>query len=176
VRARQERVPFVTLEDRDILNSEVLPLLGKQVALIASPEGAILCTASSSSAAEVPAATTNGNGSSAAPAAAPALPLPVKKTSKAGIISLLDCAASRGGAKAAACAQLEQLAVKSGGVFRTPPGCCVPFGTMELSIAALTAAEQKRYEQLLQAAETAPVAELTRVCDQLQVRAFAVSA
>lgn len=66
-----------------------------------------------------------------------------------------------------------QLASKSSSVknasFRTPPGCCIPFGTMELAIAALPGPQQQRYKQLLQAAETAPVDELESVCEQLQV-------
>jgi hypothetical protein len=66
-----------------------------------------------------------------------------------------------------------QLAAKSAataaGGFRTPPGCCVPFGVMELAVAALPSTEQERYAALLRAAETAAVADLEAVCDELQV-------
>lgn len=221
MRARQERVPFVTIEDRDIIERDVSPLLGQQVALVASPEGAQLRAATAAEAAAAAAAagasSSNGNGNGAAPAVAK--PLPVTMAKSPGVVALLDCAASVGGAKAAACAQLEQvrhargrlgldrelagsspcavqrpacqpadpslrpcptlpnhtapqLAAKSsaaGGGFLTPPGVCVPFGTMELALAALPAAEQDRYAALLAAAETAPVHELDDICDKLQV-------
>ena len=66
-----------------------------------------------------------------------------------------------------------QLAVKSAAsapaAFRTPPGCCVPFGVMELALAALPPTEQHRYAALLRAAETAVVADLDGVCDEIQV-------
>jgi hypothetical protein len=62
-----------------------------------------------------------------------------------------------------------QFAAKSGGAFRTPPGCCVPFGVMELTVATSAPAQRQRYEALLAAAEAAPVAELDGVCGELQV-------
>ena len=41
-------------------------------------------------------------------------------------------ATSSCGAKAAACAQLAQVAAKAG--FQTPAGVCLPFGSMEAAI------------------------------------------
>lgn len=175
VRARQERVPFVTIEDRAVIEGQVLPLLGQQVTLVASPEGAQLRPATSaeqagsipngqSNEAEGP---SNGNG-----AGSPAKPLRVSKADAPRLVPLLDCTSSVGGAKAAACARLEQLSLKSssrpGCSFRTPPGCCVPFGTMELAIASLPAAQRQQYTQLLEAAEVAPIDQLDGICGQLQ--------
>jgi hypothetical protein len=42
VRARQERVPFVTCEDGGLLDSVVRPLLGKRVRLQAGAQGVLL--------------------------------------------------------------------------------------------------------------------------------------
>jgi phosphoglucan, water dikinase len=42
VRARQERVPFVTCEDAQLLDSAVRPLLGKRVRLQAGTQGVLL--------------------------------------------------------------------------------------------------------------------------------------
>jgi hypothetical protein len=115
VRARQERVPFVTLEDRDIIASQVLPLLGQQVALVASPEGVQLRPATATESAATSASSSNGNGSKAAQASSnngvdsATWSLAVSKVSKPGVVALLDCTASVGGAKAAACGRLEQV-------------------------------------------------------------------
>ncbi|KAI8466100.1 MAG: pyruvate phosphate dikinase [Monoraphidium minutum] len=177
VRARQERVPFVTIEDRGVIAQQVTPLLGQQVALVASPEGTTLRLATAAEAASAAAAvggsngssTTNGNGNGVAAAVAP---LRTTLATKPGVVALLDCTSAVGGAKSAACARLEQLAAKSSaspsGGFKTPPGVCVPFGTMELAIAALPADRRARYAELLSAAETAAVAELDDICNELQ--------
>lgn len=42
MRARQERVPFVTCEDGGLLDSVVRPLLGKRVRLQAGAQGVLL--------------------------------------------------------------------------------------------------------------------------------------
>ncbi len=86
------------------------PFVGQQVALVASPEGAQLRlataaeTAAASAAATGPAAAANGSGNGSS-----AKPLAITKAKAPGIIQLLDCVSSVGGAKAAACAQLEQV-------------------------------------------------------------------
>lgn len=229
MRARQERVPFVTIEDRAVIDGEIAPLLGETVALVANPEGAQLrrateAEAAAAAAAHDGAAASNGGGSSGNGSGANKPPL-VSRVTAPAVIALADCTASRGGAKAAACGQLEQvrvcleggggadnkgplvllrvvspsiridnglacppstslilsfpthvhhaqLSVKStasgAGAFRAPPGVCVPFGVMELAVAALLAAERGEYRDLLAAAETAPVAELDAICDRLQ--------
>ena len=38
--------------------------------------------------------------------------------------------------QASKCADLERLAVDTHGLFLTPRGCCLPFGTMDLAVAA----------------------------------------
>lgn len=178
VRARQERVPFVTIEDRAVIGGEVEPLIGQAVALVATPEGAQVRRATdaevAAAAASSAASHSDANGSNGSNGVTP---LSVSRVTTPTVLPLADCAAARGGAKAAACAQLEQLSVKSAaagggaGGFRAPPGVCVPFGVMELAVAALPAAQRSEYADLLAAAETAPVAELDAVCGKLQALA-----
>jgi hypothetical protein len=112
VRARQERVPFVTIEDRAVIAGEVEPLLGQLVALVASPEGAQLRPATSADEAAGGAGSSNGAaaaGNGNGRPAALAKPAATSKAKTAGVVPLLDCSAATGGAKAAACAQLEQV-------------------------------------------------------------------
>jgi hypothetical protein len=45
---------------------------------------------------------------------------------------------------------------------------------MELAIAALSPERQARYSELMAAAETAPLAQLEAVCEELQVRVVVV--
>jgi phosphoglucan,water dikinase len=121
VRARQERVPFVTIEDRAVIQGQVVPLLGQKVVLVASPEGAQLRPATSadeaanSTAGSVSAAASAVAGNGSGPSPAVARPGAITKAKFAGVVPLLDCAAAIGGAKAAACAQLEQVGLLWGG-------------------------------------------------------------
>jgi hypothetical protein len=66
------------------------------------------------------------------------------------------------------CLQIS-LEAKGAEAFQTPRGCCVPFGVMELALAALPYEQQDRYKQLLATSETAGLAELTGISDELQV-------
>lgn len=98
--------------------------MGQVVALEASPEGVTLrpATASETAAAAGSAASSSGgNGSGNSGAPAPAQPLPISKAASAGVIALPDCDASRGGAKAAACAQLERVSCAA-----RLQGACMP--------------------------------------------------
>jgi hypothetical protein len=61
------------------------------------------------------------------------------------------------------------LEAKGPEAFQTPRGCCVPFGVMELALAALPYEQQDRYQQLLAASETAGLSELDGISDELQV-------
>jgi hypothetical protein len=59
--------------------------------------------------------------------------------------------------------------------FKTPRGVCVPFGSMELALAQRPAADQQRFAALLAASETAGLAELDAIADEMQVRHLALS-
>jgi hypothetical protein len=61
---------------------------------------------------------------------------------------------------------LEAKATES---FKTPKGVCVPFGSMDLALAERPAAEQQRFASLLAASETAGIAELDGIADEMQV-------
>jgi hypothetical protein len=61
------------------------------------------------------------------------------------------------------------LEAKGPEAFHTPRGCCVPFGVMELALAALPYEQQDRYKQLLAASETAGLSELNSISEELQV-------
>lgn len=54
--------------------------------------------------------------------------------------------------------------------FKTPRGVCVPFGSMELALAARPGDEQQRFASLLAASETAGLAELEGIAQEMQVR------
>ena len=66
---------------------------------------------------------------------------------------------------------LLQVSLESRGPesFKTPRGVCVPFGSMELALAERPAAEQQRFASLLAASETAGIAELDGIADEMQV-------
>lgn len=109
----------MTIEDRAVIEEQVLPLLGTTVTLVASPEGAHLRLATG---AEQAVASSSSNGvasvsidsSNGLPSAA--APLSVAKATSPRVIPLLDCTSSLGGAKAAACAQLDQVGCWGGDV------------------------------------------------------------
>jgi hypothetical protein len=54
--------------------------------------------------------------------------------------------------------------------FSTPKGVCVPFGVMDLTLAAQPAAEQQRFAALLAASESAGLEQLGAIAAELQVR------
>lgn len=56
----------------------------------------------------------------------------VTKASKPTVLPLSAATPATAGAKSAACAELAKLEGKGG--FRTPAGCVLPFGAMDLAI------------------------------------------
>jgi hypothetical protein len=107
VRARQEKMPFAMIDDPVMVNAAVRTLIGQTVALQVTPDNVILAPASSDQAAAAAAASSggrkaNGNGASGGAAA-------VSKVSTPRLVELLDCTPSLAGAKASACARLEQV-------------------------------------------------------------------
>jgi hypothetical protein len=106
VRARQEKMPFAMIDDPVMVNAAVKPLLGQTVALDISPDNVTLGPASSSQAAAAAAAAGKaaaGNGGGGGGAGA------VSKVTTPRLVQLLDCTPSLAGAKASACARLEQV-------------------------------------------------------------------
>lgn len=64
-----------------------------------------------------------------------------------------------------------QVSLESRGpeAFKTPRGVCVPFGSMELALASCPAAEQQRFASLLAASESAGLAQLEDIAEEMQV-------
>jgi hypothetical protein len=104
VRARQEKVPFATVDDPEFLSSKVRPLLGRQVTLRVSAESVALT--------EGGGAGGNGNGVNSRPDSAgrpAAAPIKIQRSKSFEVLPMQDCELNTAGAKAAACAQLEQV-------------------------------------------------------------------
>lgn len=101
------------IDDPVMVNAAIRPLLGHTVALDITPDNVTLGPASSSQAAAAAAAAAGkaaaaGNGGGAGAGA-------VSKVTTPRLVQLLDCTPSLAGAKASACARLEQVG--------TPLGC-----------------------------------------------------
>ncbi|GBG79977.1 hypothetical protein CBR_g30239 [Chara braunii] len=177
VRARQERVTFVTCEDEERV-ADIRALCGRPVRLEASANG-VRITAHSGS---IPEASSNDE----AVAAVSTAGVPSKTSSGNGhmdhgaehesavqifypnghlLLDVKDASPETAGAKAAACGRLAQLAASSAKVlnergvpamFRVPKSVAIPFGVMEAAVK--DAGESERFASLLEAIEVAPLA------------------
>jgi hypothetical protein len=235
VRARQEKVPFATVDDPEFLSSKVRPLLGRQVMLRVSADSVSLTEDGNSSNGN---GNGNGNGVSSRPSnngKAAIAAAKIVRCKSFEVLPMQDCELATAGAKAAACAQLEQVgaggaagggqqgqraavmaacgacccaelpacllsacvvvlccrqahmpavahtshplhapsqiavsAAGGGAGFRTPAGCSIPFGTLELALQQLPAVEQRRYDTLLTEIEAGEVSQLEGLCIELQ--------
>jgi hypothetical protein len=111
VRARQEKVPFAILDDPSVVTSTLQPLLNQVVALTVTPDTVSIDKASQ---AQINLAATTAAASGAVVAAATdtidvGAAAGVSKVSTSRLLQLLDCTPSLAGAKASACAKLEQV-------------------------------------------------------------------
>lgn len=180
VRARQERVVFVTCEDDDKV-SEIQKLKGKYARLEASPTGVNICQSSDNSKDGITAKQLSSNGSSMFEPSRPhqfsGSAFKPPGTNKRGVVALIDADTETSGAKAAACGRLASLAAASDKVysdqgvpasFKVPAGAVIPFGSMELALAKNRSTET--FESLLQQIETAKLdnGELDKLCLELQ--------
>ncbi|KAM7279208.1 hypothetical protein ACFE04_006342 [Oxalis oulophora] len=185
VRARQEKVVFVTCEDDDNV-SEIQRLAGKYVRLEASSTGVKL-TQSSPNGNDGNLATSNlsekkspvvdvPKSSIESPAVVKA-PLTTQGDGTGGIIQLADADAQSSGAKAASCGRLATLAASSDKVsneqgvpatFSVPTGAVIPFGSMELALKQSKTMD--KFNSLLSQIETASLEDgkLDALCSQLQ--------
>ncbi|KAG2726254.1 hypothetical protein I3760_01G103400 [Carya illinoinensis] len=185
VRARQEKVVFVTCEDDDKV-AEIQKLAGKCVRLEASLTGVNLFPSTSNiSSGAFAVKTLSGDGSSRvkAPGARGASLSAVKAPYSSqgvftgGVIMLADADAHTSGSKAAACGRLASLSAVSDKVysdqgvpasFNVPAGAVIPFGSLELAL------EQSKstpaFRSFLEQIETAKLedGELDELCHKLQ--------
>ncbi|TYK17008.1 phosphoglucan [Cucumis melo var. makuwa] len=185
VRARQEKVVFVTCEDEERV-SVLQKLLGKFVRMEASATGVHICPPSDSSPNNFPISTDKFPARTApdeyvftfekSSMEDPSLPPDSKQEISSGVVPLADAGAQIAGAKAAACGRLASLAAISEksftnlqipAAFRVPAGAVIPFGSME---SALTQSNSmKTFKSILEQIETAKVGvELDELCKQLQ--------
>ncbi|XP_019428059.1 PREDICTED: phosphoglucan, water dikinase, chloroplastic [Lupinus angustifolius] len=180
VRARQEKVVFVTCDDDEKV-SDIQRLIGSFVRLEASTAGVNLKLSSSGD--------TDGNSSvkSASDDSSPAVANPSfsvgrisdfnQVASSGGVILLPDAEIQTSGAKAAACGLLSSLSAVSDKVysdqgvpasFRVPSGAVLPFGSMELELEKSNSSET--FKSILEKIETAKLegGELDALCHELQ--------
>ncbi|KAF6135273.1 hypothetical protein GIB67_021635 [Kingdonia uniflora] len=185
VRARQEKVVFVTCEDDDTI-AQVKKLDSQSVRLEASSSGVSISASALSHNSEVmPVMNVSGNGTSyttETPGPQPSQSAvkasgPIQGISSAGVIALADANTHTSGAKAAACGRLASLASLSEKVcseqgvpasFQVPAGAVISFGLMEFSLKE--SGSMEAFQNLLLQVETARMegGELDKICFQLQ--------
>lgn len=180
VRARQDKVVFVTCDDVNELG-EIQELKGKYVRLEASSEGvklslssevnsANLVVESSATVSSLAGSSTEGSSTSWVTAET------TKAASRGGVLSLNETAIKTSGAKAVACARLALLAASStkvysdGGIpasFAVPAGAVIPFGSMESALERSNSVET--FRSLLEKLETEEIdGELDKFCNEMQ--------
>ncbi|XP_062164628.1 phosphoglucan, water dikinase, chloroplastic isoform X1 [Alnus glutinosa] len=185
VRARQEKVVFVTCEDDDKV-ADIQRLTGKYVSLEASSTGVNLFPATSNNrSSDFAVESLSGDGSSRVTAPGPldpscsAVKAPYSNQGvfAGGVILLADADAQTSGAKAAACGRLSSLSTVSNKVysdqgvpasFGVPTGAVIPFGSLELALEQSKSMET--FRSFLEQIETAKLegGELDKLCCQLQ--------
>ncbi|KAK2405742.1 Phosphoglucan, water dikinase, chloroplastic [Trifolium repens] len=180
VRARQEKVVFVTCEDDEKI-ADIQRLIGSCVRLEASAAGVNL-TLSSSVDLDGKLSVESGFDDNFSGVEVPAFSNAriseySQGASSSGVILLPDAETQTSGAKAAACGHLSSLSSVSDKVysdqgvpasFQVPSGAVLPFGSMELELEKSNSTEI--FRSLLDKIETAKLegGELDCLCHQLQ--------
>ncbi|XP_027367646.1 phosphoglucan, water dikinase, chloroplastic isoform X2 [Abrus precatorius] len=180
VRARQEKVVFVTCEDDEKV-ADIQRLIGSYVRLEASTAGVDLKSTSSVDTDDnsfiKSASDDNVSGVEIASFSSGRISNFNQGASSGGVILLPDAETQTSGAKAAACGRLSSLSAVSDKVysdqgvppsFRVPSGAVLPFGSMELELEKSNSAET--FRSILDKIETAKLegGELDVLCHQLQ--------
>ena len=129
IRARQEKTPLAATEDA-AAHAAARALLGREVILEVTPDGATLRAATAADAAVAETASPTRGDANAAATPAPT-PSPATLSNKLECHPLERATTETAGAKAATCADLQLVAARSDSLFKTPPGVFVPFGVME---------------------------------------------
>ncbi|XP_051150786.1 phosphoglucan, water dikinase, chloroplastic isoform X2 [Andrographis paniculata] len=170
VRARQEKVVFVTCED-DEQAADIEMLKGKFVRLEASSRGVSLtATSANHSNGSIP-LENQSVGNSGTPSHTINRSNISQLESTGAIVLLADANLQNSGAKATACGRLASLAADSAkGVpasFKVPNGATIPFGSMEMALERNGSMD--RFRSLIERIETAGVGEeLEGLCSELQ--------
>ncbi|KAJ1382425.1 Pyruvate phosphate dikinase, PEP/pyruvate-binding [Sesbania bispinosa] len=180
VRARQEKVVFVTCEDDEKI-ADIQRHIGSCVRLEASTAGVNLklsASVDSDGNFSVESASDDSFSGVEVPAfSAGRIPNFNQGASSGGVILLPDAETQTSGAKAAACGRLSSLSTVSDKVysdqgvpasFQVPSGAVLPFGSMELELEKSNSTET--FRSILDKIETAKLegGELDGLCHQLQ--------
>ncbi|KAJ7957314.1 phosphoglucan, water dikinase, chloroplastic [Quillaja saponaria] len=180
VRARQEKVVFVTCED-DENAADIQKLIGNCVRLDASPAGVNLSPSSLDSIdgnLSIRTLASDGLSRVEVPSfSAGRVSYSNQGGSAAAVILLADADTQTSGAKAATCGRLSSLSAVSDKVysdqgvpasFRVPAGAVIPFGSMELALEQSMSME--KFRSTLEKIEIAKLedGELDSLCHQLQ--------
>ncbi|MCO5613028.1 hypothetical protein L7F22_067302 [Adiantum nelumboides] len=172
VRARQEKVVFVTCEDEDKVAS-LRRLVGRMVRLEASAASVLIHTQQEDDSGDVN-EKSNIRASSAETGKIDPLSRAAVKQSKfvisphESVLDLADAKLETSGAKAVSCGRLAQLCQETKNAFHVPQGKVIPFGAME--VALQSSGNDTIFKELLSKTETARVeeGELDSICKQLQ--------
>ncbi|XP_013678161.1 phosphoglucan, water dikinase, chloroplastic [Brassica napus] len=176
VRARQEKIVFVTCDDDEKV-AEIRRLVGKYVSLEASPSHVnLMLSTEDNKRTDKKSVSVNEEESKPVSSTSNSLLYSYKDISSGGIIALADSDVSTSGSKAAACGLLASLAAASTRVhsehgvpasFKVPIGVVIPFGSMELALKQSNSEE--KFTSLLEKLETATPqdGELDSICDQI---------
>ncbi|XP_030508153.2 phosphoglucan, water dikinase, chloroplastic [Cannabis sativa] len=179
VRARQEKVVFVTCEDYDKV-ADLQKQIGTSLRLDASSNGVDIYPFSSDKSSQKVAANDDSSivGTPRPQDLSSAAKNPsASQGSAGGVLPLADAEAQTSGAKAAACGRLASLAAASNKVYNdqgvpasffVPAGAVIPFGSMELALKQSKLMET--FRSLLDEVETATFegGELDKISFQLQ--------
>ncbi|GAB4844035.1 Phosphoglucan, water dikinase, chloroplastic [Ancistrocladus abbreviatus] len=185
VRARQEKVVFLTCEDNDVI-ADVQKLSGKYVRLEASSRRvsvhpSVNNESDHNSTVGIPLAqgplSTPALKASDLSSAAAMVSHPVEVIPAEGIVQLAKAVAQTCGAKAAACGRLALLSEASDEVynehgvpasFKVPRGAVIPFGSLESVLASNNSVPT--FNSYIDQIETAKVEDgaLDKLCSQLQ--------
>lgn len=188
VRARQEKVVFVTCDDEDKI-ADLRGWLNRPVELVASSESVHITLADGSApqgqqgdaAGLAVKATVDEGGPLKSLVMVPKV-REMKQSSAARsppgtVLDLADATAENAGSKAAACGALALLAVEAKRIrsdqgvpaaFLVPEGKVIPFGSMEEALQR--SGSFQKFKILVDMVETAPLqgGELDKVCDELR--------
>ncbi|XAR58188.1 Phosphoglucan, water dikinase [Bertholletia excelsa] len=185
VRARQEKVVFVTCEDEDKI-VDIMKLNGKYVRLEASSTGVniipsfannITCDLSSKNISANGSTMSRTPGANNSTVSSVKIPYSSQGVHAGGIKLLAEADLQTSGAKATACGQLASVAAVSDKVcseqgvpasFRVPAGAVIPFGTMELALERSNSMES--IKSLVEKIDQAQMdgGELDLLCKQLR--------
>jgi len=181
VRARQEKVPFVTCEDNELLKDTLSPFIGRVATIRAQPDGVTIAFHEGAAKAE-PSTLESTNTS------APSLVMDVvDRVSDLQFVPLEDATASTCGAKAASCGRLlsiamqcaaiakertghnsdtEVAAVAPAPIFEAAHGIVLPFGCMEAAIKADKGKAQEILDAILSRADSVAAGLVSNVSNE----------